>query len=122
MRKRRRKIKSGFEDRVRKMFNTHGIKAEYEKDKIAYTVPSNYVPDFKIGDIYVEAKGYFDTDARKKMKYVKLSNPELDIRIWFQKDNYLTKKKKMKYSDWAVKNGYPYHVGESFPSHWFKED
>jgi hypothetical protein len=120
--KRNRVYKSGFEDRAKKMFEDNGIDAEYEQDKIAYVIPKNYVPDFKIGSIYIETKGYFDAEAVKKMKHVKECNPELDIRMWFQKDGKVPGRKKMKYSDWCEKYGYPYHIGESFPSHWFTEE
>lgn len=121
MRKRRRIIKSGFEGRAKQMFKDHGIKAAYEEDKIKYDIPKNYVPDFKIGTVYIETKGFFDVEARQKMKHVKRCNPDLDIRIWFQADKYLTKRKNKKYSDWARQHGYPYHIGEEFPIHWFNE-
>jgi len=90
-----------------------------ETSWVSSVLPKVYNPDFTIGDIYIETKGYFDQDDRRKMKHVKRCNPDLDIRIWFQKDGYLTKSKKKRYSDWARDNGYEYHVGEDFPEHWF---
>lgn len=125
LRKRNRKSlsKSGFEDRAKKMFKGAGVKALYEAEKLKYTIEARYIPDFKIvtdtGIVYVETKGYFDVDAVKKMMHVKRCNPTIDIRMWFMKDGKVPGRKKMKYSDWCTKYGYPYHIGEEFPEHWF---
>lgn len=116
--------KSGFEDTAAELFKDNGIKAEYEAEKLKYVIESNYTPDFKITNsdgttTYIETKGYFDADSVKKMMHVKRANPELDIRMWFMKDAKIPGRKKMKYSDWCDKYGYPYHIGKEFPKHWF---
>ncbi len=99
------------------------VRFKYEPCKIPYTYIANYTPDFVIGDIYIEVKGYFKPADRKKMRAVKNSHPDLDIRLWFMQDNYLSNKTKAnRYSDWADKNGFPYHVGDTFPKHWFTEE
>lgn len=95
-----------------------------------------YTPDFLIGNsIYIEAKGWFRIPHRKKMIEVKASNPDLDIRLWFQANSYLSpltasqkkklkqgkKLKKKRYSDWAEKHGFKYHVGKELPKEWIKD-
>lgn len=105
---------------ISNLFRKAKIRFKYESDKIPYTIQRNYIPDFKIGSIYIEAKGRFTSADRTKMKLVKEQNPHLDIRLWFQRDNWLTSKKKSRYSDWARKNGFKYHVGDTLPKKWFK--
>jgi len=125
--KTKRKIKSGFEGRAKEMLKDRGVRVEYEVDTLEYDIPAKYTPDFTItrddgSTFFIEAKGYFDNDDRRKMKHVKRCNPHADIRIWFQRDSWLSTAHSGRYSDWAEKNGFPYHVGESFPQHWFEAD
>jgi len=42
---------------------------EFKPDKIPYVSSHNYHPDFKTGDIYIEAKGRFEDSAEAK-KYI----------------------------------------------------
>ena len=114
-------MRSGFEEQISQLLNEQGIGFQYEPCSFPYITKAYYTPDFVIDDIYIEVKGYFRPTDRRKMKDVKRAHPDLDIRMWFQRDNYLTKAKKSKYSDWATKNGFPVHVGKEFPAHWFKK-
>lgn len=111
-------FRSSFEKRASEILTKVGVQFEYEVDTIPYVLSLNYLPDFKLSDenIYVETKGFFKPEDRRKLRAVKKANPDLDIRIWFQRDNYLNKTKKSKYSDWAIKNGFPYIVGEDLES------
>jgi hypothetical protein len=52
------------------------------------------------------------------MLAVKEHNPDTDIRILFQTDNWISKKKTSRYSDWCDKNGFIYHIGEEVPESW----
>jgi predicted nuclease of restriction endonuclease-like RecB superfamily len=125
-RKPKRKIKSGFEGRAKQLLEDRGLVVGYEEEVLEYTIEANYRPDFKIKNpdgsiIYIEAKGYFDDQDQRKMRAVKDCHPDKDIRMWFQRDCRLPKKK-MTCSQWADKYGYQYHIGESFPQQWFKEN
>ena len=113
------KYRSGFEKTIANLFKEARVRFKYEPDRIPYTISRTYTPDFKIGKIYIEAKGFFKSSDRTKMKLVKEQHPHLDIRMWFMADNWMTKAKKQRYTDWAFKNGFPYHVGKDFPHHWF---
>lgn len=93
----------------------------YETDSLPYTIRRNYIPDFVVhlpnGAVrYIEAKGYLRPEDRTKMRAVKEANPLLDIRFVFAKDNLVTGSK-MRYSDWAIKYGFPYSIG-SVPKDW----
>ncbi len=100
-----------------------GSRVRYERDKLKYSVPRSYVPDFTVlksdGTLmFLEVKGYFRPEDRTKMRCVKHDNPEADIRLVFASDNKISSRSAMRYSDWAKKYGYPFAVG-TIPREWF---
>jgi hypothetical protein len=93
----------------------------YEKEKLPYTL--QYVPDFVLlfpdgRKVFLEVKGYLRPTDRTKMRAVRRANPDVDIRIVFDKDNKIPGSK-MRYSDWAAKNGFPCCFGQ-IPKDWLK--
>jgi hypothetical protein len=113
-----------FESVKRRKFNaTYNFRNAKDTVKLAYRVPQDYYPDLIITQkdtghtIYVEIKGWFKPSDRVKMLAVKKCNPDADIRLVFQADNFLTKAKKKRYSEWADKNGFEWAVG-SIPDDW----
>jgi len=62
--------------------------------------------------IYIEAKGRFTSSDRTKMLRVKELHPDKDIRLVFMQDNYLTKRKIKRYTEWATDNGF---INSVFP-------
>jgi hypothetical protein len=82
----------------------------------------SYLPDFILSNgIYIEAKGYLDAAACRKMKAVKASNPELDIRFVFQNANgKRNKRAKLRNWEWAEKHGFLWSEG-TIPLEWFRE-
>ena len=105
-----------------------GFEFEYETIVLEYEVPARvakYTPDFPVTnrdghEWYLETKGRFDTDDRKKHKLLKEQRPDLDIRIYFMRDNPIRKGSKTKYSDWCRKLNIPFCVGE-LNKEWFNE-
>lgn len=94
----------------------------YELDEIPYVLENNYNPDFKIvkenGEtLYIEVKGFFDRDDRRKMLAVKAQHPKIRICILFLRNNKLDKRSKTTYTEWAQKNGFEFAVGE-IPVEW----
>lgn len=114
------KFRSEFEEKIGKRLKGEGVPYEYEKDKFTYLLKKNYLTDFSCNGIFLEVKGYFKPSDRTKMRAVKEMNPDLDIRFVFMRDNYLTKSKKGRYSDWAKKYGFPYCV-KHIPPEWIEE-
>lgn len=114
-------MRSGFERDISKLLKKNNVSFKYESMSLKYTVERKYKPDFIVGPtpIIIEAKGNFKPSDRTKMLKIKEAYPELDIRLWFMQDNWTTKRKLMRYSDWAKKHGFPYHVGLKFPKKWF---
>lgn len=121
--------RSGFEVRVAKALAKLGIEFEYEPYKLVYykkkigskcgdcgstniQVKAAYTPDFVLANgIIIEAKGRFTSENRTRMLGIIGSNPDLDIRMCFQYDNWLTKKKAKKYSGWCEQKGIKYCIG-----------
>ena len=122
-------VRSGLEARVREDLDNRGIAYEYETLKLPYIKQvcphcnevlkkGNYLPDFIIGTLIVEAKGRFTSEDRKKHLAVKEMNPDRDIRILFQRDQKISKNSKTYYSNWCIKYNIPYAIGESVPEEW----
>lgn len=117
--------KSRLEDNLAQQFEQAGLPFDYEKEKLKYEVPARqatYTPDFKIGDIFVEAKGWFQTEDRTKLRMVKQSHPHLDIRLVFQRANSkISKDSKTTYAKWCDDHGFPWADGGAVPLAWIEE-
>jgi Autographiviridae endonuclease I len=116
-----RSFKNKFEGRLFGQLQRNQKKYEYdfsyETEQIPYTIEGNYIPDFPIKKksgkkMYIEGKGYFRPESKRKMVAVKKQHPELDIRIVF----YSARKRDIK---WAEKNGFPYAIGR-IPLEWLE--
>tara|TARA_B100000795_G_scaffold212800_1_gene166446 strand:- start:1260 stop:1655 length:396 start_codon:yes stop_codon:yes gene_type:complete len=82
---------------------------------------AKYLTDFRLSNgIYIEAKGWFKPSDRTKMESVIKCNPDVDIRMLFQKNGWTTKKKIQKYSQWCDKRKIKWAVGK-VPIEWVKE-
>lgn len=63
--------------------------------------------------MYLETKGHFRPEAKRKMVAVKAAHPDLDIRIVFYSTNRT-------YIRWARKYGFPFAIG-TIPEDWLEE-
>ena len=112
-------MRSGLERQVAELLDELKIDYKYEDSKFPYVIEHTYTPDFRVGDIYLETKGYFDAPSRRKMLAVKKANPDLDIRLVFQAPhNKINKKSKTTYAKWATKNGFPWCAYYAIPTSW----
>lgn len=116
------KFRSGLEERIWDAAKRSRQKLEYEPHYISYVIKGNYLPDFILPNgIYIEAKGYLDAAACRKMKAVKASNPHLDIRFVLQDLNgKRNKRAKLRNWEWCERHKFPYAEG-TIPLAWFKE-
>ncbi len=125
--------RSGFEVDVARVLKEHedkrGFHWGYETEVLEYTVPpkparvAKYTPDFPItnksGKVwYLEAKGRWTVADRKKHVMLKTQHPELDIKIFFQRDNKIRTGSKTKYTDFCRKHNIPCCVKE-LDMNWF---
>jgi hypothetical protein len=72
--------------------NSHRLSFEYEGEKVPFLIPAcqaKYLPDFRLGNVILESKGWFGKGAkeRQKLVFVRDSNPGLDIRLVFSDAN-----------------------------------
>jgi len=106
----------------RKLKNSFSF--SHESETVDYTISGTYLPDFIIHfknghKIYVECKGYLDPQSKKKMLAVRRCHPDLDIRFLFEKNNKIRAGSKMRYVDWALRNGFnDAAVGYEIPTEW----
>ena len=118
--KREGEFKSGLEQSISKRLPKG---SKYEASNIAYVLPKKYKPDFDVPTeagkiVYLEVKGWMRYEDQQKMRAVKFSNPDLDIRFYFPKDQKV-QNSKMTNSQWCQKYGFPYAIGR-LPRGWFK--
>ena len=119
------KFKSKFEQLIYNTIKQKGYEVQYEPDKFNYTIPAsthNYNPDFKIRDgVYIETKGIFSYEDRKKMLLVKEQHPDTKFYICFQNaNNAIRKGSKVTYAAWCEKYGFEYcHAPGGLPTEWF---
>lgn len=94
---------------------------EHHPDKIKYTIDHTYTPDFKIRNVYVEAKGRFmDAPESRKYKWIRDHLPfgtELVFLFYNHKTPMPHAKvrkdgTKLTHGEWATKNKF----------RWFTED
>jgi len=97
-----------------------GVKFEYESTKVPYILQCNYTPDFILpSGIYLEAKGLFTSEDRRKILAVKKDHPEIDLRMVFQAPfNKLSKKSKTTYASWCEKHSIPWTSYHNIPLSW----
>ena len=114
--------RSGLEEVVDSTLKQRNIDGEYEKHKIKYTIPATdhtYTPDFRLPNgIFVETKGRFVIEDRKKHVLIRKQHPELDIRFVFQNSkNKIRKGSPTTYADWCIKHGFIY-ADKTIPQEW----
>ena len=114
--------RSGLEVDLDESLKQKGINGEYEQHKIKYTKPTTnhtYTPDFRLPNgIFIETKGRFVADDRKKHILIREQHPELDIRFVFQNSkNKLRKGSKTPYADWCIKHGFLF-ADKLIPADW----
>lgn len=117
--------RSGLEDKVSKQLEGKGIPFDYEIWKIPYTIPESYhtyCPDFLLPNgIFIETKGLWDSDDRKKHLLIREQYPELDIRLVFSSSrSKLYKGSKTSYAEWCEKHGILF-ADKLVPLDWLKE-
>lgn len=117
--------RSGLESKVSLQLEAKNIKFEYEMWRIPYIIPASnhtYCPDFLLPNgIFIETKGLWDSDDRKKHLLIREQYPELDIRLVFSSSrSKLYKGSKTSYAEWCEKHGILF-ADKLVPLDWLKE-
>jgi len=114
------KFRSNLEERVATLLTTLGVSYEYESERLGYTIQHHYTPDFSLPNhVYLEAKGYWDSEDRRKILAVKRDNPSIDLRMVFQSPfNTISKKSRTTYAQWCDKHAIPWTAYHDIPLEW----
>ena len=112
--------RSGLEEKVADLLRELGVSYEYESTKVPYVIQHSYTPDFVLTNgVYLECKGYWDADDRRKIKAVKTLNPDLDLRMVFQAPyNTISKKSKTTYAQYCERLNIPWTSYHNIPLEW----
>jgi len=136
-------FRSKFEETIASTLRVAGVKFDYETVTVTYQkevrgsecqacgstdvyTTAKYTPDFILANgIFIEAKGKFTPRDRTKILAVLRSNNEINrdnFRILFMYDNWLTKKKLKRYTDWCAQHDIQCAVGTEVPEEWTKKN
>lgn len=138
--KRGRVVRSRLEAKVLDALDADGVDYQYEPRTVRWSErivgakcdecgskrvskSRRYLPDIILGNgIVLEVKGRFTTRDRKLIMGVRETNPEMDIRMVFDRDNKLSAGATSRYSEWCAKRDIKCCFKGSVPPHWIKED
>ena len=114
------KFRSKLEANVAGLLTELNVEYGYESEKVGYVISHNYCPDFILSNgIWLETKGYWDSNDRRKIKAVKEQHPDIDLRMVFQNPyNTITKKSKTTYAQYCEKLGIPWTSYTNIPLQW----
>jgi|TARA_R110000751_G_scaffold39314_3_gene93515 hypothetical protein len=115
--------RSGSELSVANLLTTKKVMFDYEPEWLKYEVHlvKRYLPDFRLPNgVFLEVKGIFSSDDRKKHRLIKEAHPELDIRFVFDNPKAkLYKGAKSTYGEWCTRYGFKYcKRADGIPSNW----
>jgi hypothetical protein len=101
-----RKYRSKLESMVGSLL---GPEWEYEPFKVPYTTHRNYHPDFVIGDLLVEVKGFFRVGDTQKYKAIRDALMFQELVFFLQSARTPVRKgAKMNMGQWCEKEGFPW--------------
>ena len=114
------KFRSELEERVADLLSNLGISYEYESTLVPYVIQHNYSPDFLLpSGVFLECKGYWAPEDRRKIKAVKEQNPDIEILMIFQAPyNRISKSSKTTYAQWCDKHGIRWSSYQEIPIDW----
>lgn len=101
----------------------------YEPEKFPWIPEAEkrtYTPDFKVqrkdgSYFYIEYKGFFKYEDRKKMLAIKAQYPDCDIRMVFMRpQNTIGANSKTTYGEWCDKNGILW-ADNTLPKEWLRK-
>jgi len=114
------KFRSQLEKNIANLLEQLGVSYLYESEKLSYTIEHNYTPDFVLPNYkYLEAKGYWSAEDRRKILAVKRDNPDIDLRMIFQSPyNTISKRSKTTYAKWCERHNIPWSSYKDIPIEW----
>ena len=117
-----RRYRSGLEEQVADYLKHHQKEVRYELLKIQWEDLRyrTYTPDFQLDNgIFIESKGLFDNEDRRKHIAIREQHPELDIRFVFSNINSRVQGSKLTCAKWCERYNFQY-AQEVIPKEWTK--
>lgn len=111
--------RSSFERTIAGQLEASGVDYSYETKEIPYTIHHTYHPDFIVGSMVLEVKGFLRRQDIAKMRAVRQQYPDMDIRFVFMDANKLIPGTKTTHAKWADRHGFPWCDGR-IPDEWLK--
>jgi hypothetical protein len=112
------KVDSKWEEKLR----TGVLKEQiYHPARVPYTVEHTYEPDWRVGNILIEAKGRFrESSEAAKYKWIRKALVDEELVFLFMKPNtpmpHAKKRKdgtKQTHAEWAERNGFRWFTEET---------
>lgn len=110
--------RSGLEQLVGSLLKHAGLDHKHEPITLKYVIPTSthrYTPDFVVNGnefsptLYLEVKGRYTSQDRKKTLLVKQAHPTIILLLIFGRSaNTLSRKSKTTYANWCDKNNIPW--------------
>lgn len=95
-----------LEARFKEMLAAAELNLEYEVARLPYVLRGRYTPDFTRGNVHIEIKGYWSQSDRRKIKAVRLHNPDVVLIMVFQRPYLkISKNSQTSYADWCDRWG-----------------
>lgn len=114
--------RSKLEEQVGAALDNRGLAYQYESEKFRYVLHKKYTPDFCVGNVFIEVKGWWPPAERTKFLAVMLSNPGLPIFVALQRPfATLSKKSNTTIAEWCQKHGIawsPIPIPNDFLDQW----
>ena len=118
-----KRFRSHYEAFIAARLKNGGWRYAYEPKTIKYIKPEqhcSYLPDFYLPDtdIYIEAKGLFSSNDRKKHLLIQEQHPEFDIRFVFQNSKLpINSRSKTTCGQWCDKHNFKW-AHKVIPEEW----
>lgn len=107
-----------FESKVLEELRENKVSFTFEGLKLSYTVVATYKPDIVLPNgVIIEVKTFLPYDEQRKLRAVKESNPDLDIRLLFEKPDKKLPNSTLTHGEWATKYGFKWTEGR-VPAEW----
>lgn len=117
-----RERRSRLEEQVEQALESMGYSPSYEVERFNYVLHRKYTPDFKVGQVFIEVKGWWPPAERSKFLSVIVCNPGLPIFVALQRPYMtLSKKSKTTLAEWCTKHGIawcPIPIPPEFMQQW----
>jgi hypothetical protein len=74
-------VRSTWEANFARSLKFQGIQFEYEPISFALSNGKTYTPDFKVGEVFYEIKGYLTDAAKSKLELFRIEYPDVIVQI-----------------------------------------